>query len=228
MRLLYRFFWLPIYRLWALRYIRHERVYKCESLRLTVPPSVFHPGVFFSTPIFLSFLRNIDFQKKTAIDVGTGSGLLALFAAQRGATVTALDINPLAVETARKNAQANSLSLSVVESNLFDSLPPQPFDFILINPPYYPRAPISTAERAFFAGENLEYFEKLFRQLPDYLNPETQVWMILSEDCDFGKIGEIALASGFRLAVVFEKKKWGERFWVVKVMSARNQQPVNP
>ncbi len=226
MRPLFRLFWLPLYRLWALRHIRRERVFSHAGLRLSVPPGVFHPGIFFSTPIFVSFLQNVDFQKKKVLDVGTGSGLLALFAARRGAAVTALDINPKAVETARRNAATNGLSLTVVESDLFDQLPPQTFDFVLINPPYYPRPPRDAAERAFFAGENWEYFEKLFRQLPQYLNPSdapqpseslptrSTVWMILSEDCDFEKITTIAENAGFRLQVVFEKKKWGERFFV--------------
>jgi release factor glutamine methyltransferase len=222
MRSLLRFFWLPIYRIWALRHIRRERTFQCQNLKIAVPPDVFHPGVFFSTPIFLSFLQKIDFQKKTLLDVGAGSGLLALFAAQRGALVTALDINPLAVETTRRNAAANGFSLSVVESDLFDNLPPSRFDIVLINPPYYPRAPLSTAERAFFAGENLEYFEKLFCQLPAFIHAETQTWMILSEDCDFEKIEGIAAANGFRLAVVFEKKKWGEHFQVITIASFRN------
>jgi len=226
MRPFFRLFWLPLYRLWALRYIRRERVFNHAGLQLVVPPGVFHPVVFFSTPIFVSFLQNIDFQRKKVLDVGTGSGLLALFAAQRGAVVTALDINPKAIETARRNAATNGLSLSVVESDLFDKLPPQTFDIVLINPPYYPRPPRDAAERAFFAGENWEYFEKLFRQLPHHLNPSgaqgsfdltplpSEVWMILSEDCDFEKIKEIAGDYGFRLQVVFEKKKWGERFFV--------------
>ena len=196
------------------------------GLRLAVPPGVFHPGIFFSTPIFISFLQKVDFQKKKVLDVGTGSGLLALFAARCGAAVTALDVNPKAVETTRRNAAANGLSLTVVESDLFDQLPPQTFDFVLINPPYYPRPARDVAERAFFAGENWAYFEKLFRQLPHYLGSSDAsapseslptrptVWMILSEDCDFEKITAIAENAGFRLKTVFEKKKWGERFFV--------------
>jgi release factor glutamine methyltransferase len=114
------------------------------------------------------------------------------------------------------------LTLTAVESDLFDSLPPRHFDFILINPPYYPRQPRDAAEQAFFAGENFEYFEKLFRQLPAFLGATTQVWIILSEDCDFEKIREIAAKNGLRLAVVFEKKKWGERFQVVAINITRN------
>ena len=90
---------------------------------------------------------------------------------------------------------------------------------ILINPPYYPRAPRTAAERAFFAGENFEYFEKLFEQLGRYATSATQVWMILSEDCDWGKIGASALRRGFEMRAVFERKKWGERLFVLAIFA---------
>lgn len=226
MRTLYRYFWLPFYRLWALQHIKHTHQDKFAGLLLQVPAGVFHPGVFFSTPIFISFLKSVDFQGKKVLDIGTGTGILALFAAKNGGIATAIDIHPLAVETARNNAKANGLQLEVLESDLFDRLTPQSFDFILINPPYYPRSPHNFAEHAFFAGENLEYFEKLFAQLPDYLvskaAPEaenqqsTDIWLILSEDCHFFEIQEIAARNGFYLYKVFEKKHWGERFFVAQ------------
>ena len=135
--------------------------------------------------------------------------------------MTAVDINPLAVQTALQNATFNGLVLTAVESDLFDALPPQTFDVVLINPPYYPRAPRDTTEHAFFAGEGLEYFEKLFRQLPHYIHSSTKVWMVLSEDCDLPRIRAMAAVGGFDWAVVFQQKKWGERFFVVELTSIR-------
>lgn len=217
MRWFFQVFWIPIYRWWGLRHIRRVRRFRLAGLRLEVPPGVFHPGVYFSTPIFIKFLQTIDFQGKTALDVGTGSGALALFAAQNGATATALDINPLAVETARRNAAANGLALRVVESDLLDKLPAEQFDFVLINPPYYPRQPRNATEQAFFAGENHEYFQKLFAQLPVFRHSGSRAWMIVSEDCDMEAIGHIAQQHGQRLEIIFEKKKWGERLWVVEI-----------
>ncbi len=206
-----------LYSLWALRYIRRERRYAHAGLRLTIPPGVFHPGVFFSTPVFISFLQNIDFQEKTVLDVGTGSGMLALFAAQRGGLVTALDINPLAVETARRNAASNQLEVEILESDLFKNVPKQHFDIVLINPPYFAANPRDIAAHAFFAGENLKYFKALFQQLPDFISPATQAWMILSEKCELEKIGEIAAANGLKLELVFEKKKWSERLQILQI-----------
>lgn len=232
MRTIFKLFWLPFYRRWALWYIQRERRFEYAGLQLKVQPGVFHPGVFFSTLIFIDFLQHVDFQNKRVLDVGTGSGLLALFAAKKGAMVTALDIHPKAVETATRNGLANGFEvrsnskpadqgsiqppITLLESDLFDRLPHQPFDLLLINPPYYPRQPIDFSEHAFFAGENLEYFEKLFASLHPYLQPQTQVWMILSEDCNFMKMKEIADRHGYLLQVVFEQKKWGERFFVAQ------------
>jgi hypothetical protein len=59
MRRFFRHFWLPIYRAWALRYIRGTRQFVCAGLRPDVPLGVFHPGIFFSNPIFISFLQKI-------------------------------------------------------------------------------------------------------------------------------------------------------------------------
>jgi len=220
MRILYRIFWLPFYRLWALRHIRQTQVYRHGSIQVLVPPGVFHPGLFFSTPIFLDFLKSIDFQGKNVLDMGAGSGMLGLFVNRLGAIVTATDINPVAVGATRRNAEANGVVLetfTTIQSDLFDALPPKLFDVILINPPYYPRRPQHDVEYAFFAGENLEYFEKLFRQMPAYINQHTNIWMILSEDCDYQAIQAAAKPYGFELFKVFERKKWGERLFVVHV-----------
>lgn len=226
MRAFFRLFWMPLYRRWALARMRRERNYQYAGIRLRVPPGVFHPGFYFSTPIFIDFLKKQIAKEKTrswkgrrVLDVGTGSGLLALFAAQQGAQATALDINPLAVETARRNAAANGLTVPVLESDLFEALPAgATFDYVLVNPPYYPRRPGSVVEQAFFAGENLEYFERFFKGLPPLLHAESRVWMVLSEDCDLEKMLSIAERRGFTFAVVFERRKWGERLLVMEVL----------
>jgi release factor glutamine methyltransferase len=213
-RLLFKTFALPFYRIWALRHIRQSRAFCFEGLRVEVPPGVFHPGVFFSTPIFAAFLKNKDLSGKKTLDIGTGSGALALFAAQKGAEATALDISPVAVQTAQKNALANGLSIRFAVSDLLEGLPPEPFDVVLVNPPYYFKNPRDLKGHAFFAGENGTYFVRLFAQLPAFVHLGSEIWMILSEDSPIPSIRKMAERSGFSSEIVFGQKKWGEQFWV--------------
>jgi len=208
-----------------LRYIRQERQYRYAGLNICVPTGVFHPGIFFSTPIFLHFLKQVDFHNKTVLDVGTGSGILAVFAAKNGGQVTAIDLHLQALATAQLNATNNGLTITTKQSDLFAQLTPQLFDFILVNPPYYPRIPKNDAEKAFFAGHELEYFDHFFSKLPDFIHPETKIWMILSEDCDLKRIAQKALGNSFSSESVFTQKKWGEIFEVIRFKSLKATAP---
>jgi release factor glutamine methyltransferase len=216
-RIFFKFFWLPIYRYKAMRIIREESSYEYANIKLHIPPEVFHPGIFFSTPIFIDFLEKENFQEKKTLDIGTGSGLIAIFTAKKGAISTAIDINPKAVKTASQNAIHNEVKVEVLESDLFEKLPLQQFDYLLINPPYYPKKPQNISENAFFAGENLEYFEKLFFGMKPYLAKDAKIWMILSEDCDFEKISLIAKKQNFSIEKIHQCHKWGEELFVASV-----------
>lgn len=200
----------------ALWYLRSERRFRFEGLELVVKPGVFPPGPFFTTKYLIDALRGADLRGKTLLELGAGSGLISLWCARRGAAVTATDISPAAVATIEDNIRANRAQLEaggapprVLLFDLFDQLPRTPFEFVVINPPFYRRNPRTMAERAWFCGKDFEYFEKLFRQIGDYLQPETRVLMTLSEDCDIPKICEIARRNG--LALRLEKRK---RFFV--------------
>lgn len=74
------------------------------------------------------------------LDMCTGSGCLAILAAQAFpyAEVVGADISPLALEVAQRNVREYGLEerLQLVESDLLDQLPDQPFDLIICNPPY--------------------------------------------------------------------------------------------
>jgi release factor glutamine methyltransferase len=200
-----------------MRIIREESSYEYANLKLKIPPDVFHPGIFFSTPIFIDFLGKENFLGKKTLDIGTGSGLIAIFTAKKGAISTAIDINPKAVVTASQNATLNAVNVEVLESDLFEKLPPQQFDYLLINPPYYPKKPKNISENAFFAGENLEYFEKLFFGMKPYLAPNAKIWMILSEDCDLKTISWIAKKQNFSIEKIHKSHKWGEELFVAAV-----------
>jgi release factor glutamine methyltransferase len=71
------------------------------------------------------------------VDVGTGTGAIALALAQEcpAARITATDASAAALELARENAAANGLDVELVETDLLDGLA-GPFDLVVSNPPY--------------------------------------------------------------------------------------------
>ncbi len=75
-----------------------------------------------------------------ALDMGTGSGLLAILCAQNGASVLATDLNPHALRLARRNATLNGLRVEVLKADFFDGVRGR-FDLAIFNPPYLPTAP---------------------------------------------------------------------------------------
>lgn len=87
-------------------------------------------------------------------DLGTGSGALLLLLAQRqkNLTLTGVEKNPLAVQTARDNLSRNGLSGVVLEEDMRQcSLPAGQFDLVISNPPYF-----SAGSGASGGGERME------------------------------------------------------------------------
>lgn len=75
------------------------------------------------------------------LDIGTGTGLIALMMAQRfpSTCVTAVDIDGAACRQARHNVAASPFAerIDVVETRIQDYHSAEPFDCIVANPPYY-------------------------------------------------------------------------------------------
>jgi release factor glutamine methyltransferase len=151
------------------------------------------------------------------LELGAGSGLIALYAARQGAHVMATDINPMAIHSLTMNSQSNRIPLTIIESDLFINIPQQVFDIIAINPPYYKKQPRTPAEYAWYCGEQGEYFRQLFNGLQQYMHPQSNVLMVLSDGCDLQMIREMASANGFHLNCVHEKKNWLETNFIFKI-----------
>lgn len=137
-----------------------------SGLVLTVEPTVFHPKIFLTSKFFADFLQKLDLKDKKAVEIGIGSGILALSAAKAGAaSVLALDINPAAVRAAAANAKANGLEAKVraVVSDLFSSVPAdEKFDLMIASPPSFAGVPASMADRAWHAGPGYRDIAPLF------------------------------------------------------------------
>jgi release factor glutamine methyltransferase len=124
-------------------------------------------------------------QAPRIVDVGTGSGCIALALAAElpWARVEAVDISPAALEVARANAARLQLDHRVIfqQRDLLDGTPAETYDFVVSNPPYVPESEPDKAQRevrefepkvAVFAGESgLEVYRRLGPQALTTLKP---------------------------------------------------------
>lgn len=202
-------------------YLRKERSYTYQDLRVQVPPGVFHPGLYHSTKHMLKHLERYDLAGKTVLEIGGGSGLVSIWCARQGAQVTVTDVSHAAIAAMQQNATANQVELEVIHSDLFTNLPPRQFDFILLNPPFYQGKPEKEEEYAWYAGPQFEYFHLLFAELKAYRRPDSKLLMILSEDCDLAHIRGIAKMEHWSMEVIQTMRSWGEWLYMYELRYLR-------
>lgn len=192
-------------------------MYSYGNIRLEIPPQVFHPGFFFSTRLLLRYISALPLKGQRFLELGAGSGLISMAAAKKGATVTATDINPVAVGCLRRNCDQNKVKAEIILSDLFADIPAQAFDIIAINPPYYKKQPQTMADHAWYCGENGEYFEQLFTNLVNHIHKNSVVLMVLSEECDINMISEIASCKNFYIRKKLTKKFLWENLYIYQI-----------
>jgi HemK-related putative methylase len=149
---------------------------------ILVLPGVFNPKLLRTGELLA---RTLDARLvppgSTALDMGTGSGIGAVFAAQLAGKVVAVDVNPAAVRCARINVLLNRVEerVDVLEGDLFAPVGAQRFDVVLFNPPYYRGTPKDNLDKAWRSEGTVERFAT---ELRDHLTPRGCALVILSSD----------------------------------------------
>ncbi|MFC5801964.1 HemK2/MTQ2 family protein methyltransferase [Streptomyces formicae] len=138
------------------------------------------PGVYApqeDTALLADALRREVVSPRTRVlDVGTGTGVLALTAAMQGAQVTAVDVSRLAVWTARLNARLARTRVRVLRGDLTAPVAGRTFDLVVTNPPYVPSpartAPRRGRARAWDAGQDGRLvLDRICGDVPRLLEP---------------------------------------------------------
>jgi SAM-dependent methyltransferase len=118
-----------------------------------------------------------------AMDIGTGTGVLAALLARRGVRrVLATDADPRALACARDNLNRLGLAdrVTVLDADLF---PPEPCPraaLVVCNPPWLPAVAGSSIERAVY-DEDSRMLRGFLSRLPQALLPGGEGWLILSD-----------------------------------------------
>lgn len=105
-----------------------------ETIIQLDPGMAFGTGLHPTTQICLAAIEELTRPEMRVLDLGTGSGILAIAAAKLGAArVLALDTDPVAVRTARENVSANNAqgAVEVAQGSLKDV--PGDYDLVVVN-----------------------------------------------------------------------------------------------
>jgi release factor glutamine methyltransferase len=138
-------------------------------------------------------------QPHQVVDVGTGSGAIAIALARAlpNSRITAVDISQPALEIARENAHRHGVleRMRLLRTNLLEGFAPQSFDVVVSNPPYVaeseelePQVRDYEPASALYAGPTgLEIYERLIPQAREALKPDG--WLIL--EIGYGQRGAL-------------------------------------
>ncbi|MCX5401842.1 HemK2/MTQ2 family protein methyltransferase [Streptomyces sp. NBC_00102] len=123
------------------------------------------------------------------LDLGTGSGAVAIRAAQLGGSVTAVDLARRAVLTARLNATLHRHSIDVRRSDLTAAVRGHAYDLLLCNPPYVPSPSLDVPghgrARAWDAGpDGRIVLDRVCDGARETLRPGGVLLMVHSALCD--------------------------------------------
>lgn len=109
---------------------------------------------------------------ESVLDMGTGTGIQSIFAAEKASHVLAVDISKRALRNTMLNAKRFGVEdkIKVRESNLFNEIyPEEKFDVIITSIPY------AFDEKT---QDNWKLYERYFKHAGDHLNPDGRIYFI--------------------------------------------------
>ena len=149
------------------------------------------------------------------LEVGCGSGVVSIHCARNGCDVTAVDVNPKAVELAGRNAEANGVSFPISESDVYENVDGR-FDTIVFNLPYLPVDEEGLLAKAWSGGpDGLGPLPRLLEGAPDHLNPGGRVVVVVSSLIEPQALHEAL--SGYDVRALGELKLFFERLSVLEI-----------
>lgn len=190
----------------ALR-IRRPVLERIDDVPLVSLPDVLNPVVFRSGEMLARTVASSPLAEPSAnraLDMGTGTGVGAVFLARRGWQVVAVDINPEAVRCARANTLLNNLEdrIEVRQGDLFGPVEGERFDLILFNPPFFRGEPTGLFDMAWRSTDVMERFAA---GLPHALTPDGRALILLSTDGDPDGMLKALAANSLRVETAVQR-----------------------
>jgi release factor glutamine methyltransferase len=167
-----------------------------------VLPQVFNPKLFRTGEFMAETIREQRIPASAAVlDMGTGSGVGAVFAAEFARRVVAVDINPAAARCARINVLLNGAEegVEVRQGDLWEPVQGERFDVVLFNPPYFRGEPSDALDHAWRSNNVVERFAAGLR---GHVTPGGYALVVLSSDGDLAAFLHAFCDNDLRVEIV--------------------------
>jgi len=197
--------WLAPKRFWLRRRLRRPVIERVWGLSFLVLPDVFNPVVFRTGRYLADYIKAMpavdagaDGEQPTALDVGTGCGIHAIFAAERGYKVDAVDFSSEAIRCARINLALNGREDDVTlhEGDLFAPVTGRQFDLVMCSLPKFRGQPKSAFELSWRSADVIDRFAA---GLPRILKPDGTALVLLTSHGDEAGMLDGLTAAGLQV-----------------------------
>ena len=176
------------------------------GLEFKVSPAVLIPR--HDTETLLQEALRIAPKAASALDIGTGSGCVAIALAKNlpDAAIMSVDISAAALELAAQNAALNGVQVDFRLGSIFEPVQGERFDLIVSNPPYIPTEDLAGLEpevrdfepRTALDGgtDGLDFYRQIISQSPEHL--AAKGWLLVEIGIGQGiQVKELFASAGF-------------------------------
>ena len=202
----------------------HTQLYMTRVLgkEIIVFPNVMSPKYDWSSRFVIEHMP--DQRNKDFLEIGSGTGIISVFAGLQGANITAVDINPAAVSNTRENMKKYGLQGEVYKSNLFDKVTGG-YDTVLFNAPYHGATPEDALEMS-VTDADYQTLGRFLDAVGSYLNPGGEVLLGFSDTGDVDLLHREIIRNHFYVKERIEKDSgegWKAYLYRLKHISLRNK-----
>lgn len=181
------------------------------DLRVKLDDGIYKPAE--DTFLLLDVLDELEELPEKVLELGTGTGIIAIYCAKRGLEVIATDINEKALALAEENARLNGVDkrIKFVKSNLFENVKGR-FEIIVFNPPYLPEE--EPRDIALDGGKNgYELSELFLKDFGKHIKQGGRCYLLLSSLDHPDK-----LLKSYRHKILAEKSFFFEKLYVFEIL----------
>ena len=121
----------------------------------------------------------------SVLEIGSGTGIISVDLASKGAQVTAVDLNSKAVEATRFNSMNNGVKIEVLEGDMFAPVKGRRFGTIVCNPPYLPPSDEKYGDSELALAveggpTGTEFISRFLSDAPEHLEKTGSIYLITS------------------------------------------------